>query len=290
MPSLVYNQQTDVQPATTPADAQGIHVNDAIGQGLEQLGRQGTQLASDINRIDYMRKEADGVAQLQKNISDGYRNFTGSMDQWKGDPNVVQQNGSGLTQKFVGTYDDWQSQLIEQQPTPRLKRMAAEQARTMGDHFFGQAHTWEIETNRAWRIGSVEESINTDAATIQTNPEMYQPLKDNKVQAIDELQGLHPLDHMNLRNKVNSVYAEAAFLGKTQKAPQYVVNTLTGTQPLAEGSVQKKIVDYANSKGVNPKYALAIAQFESKMDPTQNGSSTTGVVSSCSQIPARCMA
>ncbi|HEX3125049.1 MAG TPA: hypothetical protein VHQ21_17260, partial [Rhodanobacteraceae bacterium] len=275
MPSLVYNQQTDVQPALTAPDAQGVRVSGAIGQGLEELGQAGTKLSSDMARLQYAQKEADGVAQLQKNISDGYRNFTESMDGWKADPNVVQQNGSGLTQKFVGTYGDWQDKLVEQQPTPRLKRMAAEQARTMGDHFFSQAHSWEVETNRAWRVSSVDESINTDASTIQQNPDSYTDLLKNKLDAIDLMRDLHPADHVSLTNKVRATYAEAAALGHAQQAPQDTVNILTGAKPLQPGSVQQKVVSYAQSKGVNPKDALAIAQFESGMDPAaQNGKST----------------
>jgi len=276
MPSLVYNQQTDVQPATTPADAQGAHFTPAVGQAVEQLGQEGTRLAADYNRIQYMQKEADGVAQLQKNISEGYRNFTTSMDDWKGDPNVVQQNGTGLTQKFVGTYGDWQDQLIQQQPTPRLKRMAAEQSRTMGDHFFNQAHSWEVETNRAWRVSSIDDSINTDASTIQQNPSLYTQMLKDKQDAIDAMRDLHPADHVALSNKVRNVYSEAAFMGHTQAAPQDVHNLLTGQKPLQAGSIPQKIIAAANEKGVDPKAALAFAQFESAgMNPdAQNGQST----------------
>jgi hypothetical protein len=267
MPSLTYDQRTDVSPAFTPADARGASFTPAVGQAVEQLGGEGARLSADMQRIHYMQQEANGVVQLEKNLSEGYRNFSQSMEQWKEDPNVVQQDGSGLTQKFVSTYDDWSNKLVEQQTLPRLKRMAAERVTSMGDHFFNQASQYEIGTNRAWRIGSFHDSINTNAATIQQNPDLYDSLSKTTQESLDAMRGLHPSDYYQLKDKATNTYAEAAFLGTVQKAPQYVANLLTGQHPLASGSIPQKIVDYANSKGVNPATALAVAQFESRMNP-----------------------
>lgn len=280
--SLVYNQQTNVDPAQTPADARGGTLSPAIGEGMEQLGQQGVRFSSDLARLQFQQQEADGIAQLQKNISDGYRNFTTSLESWKdmaGEPGSgIEKNGAGYTQKFVGAYDDWSSQLVEQQTTPRLKRMAAEQARTMGDHFFNQASQWQVGTNRAWRIASFEDSINTDAATIQQNPDLYDPLKEDKGNALEAIRGLHPADYLALKNKYQNTYAEAAFLGAVNKAPQFVVNMLTGAQPLAAGSIPQKIADYADQKGVPRQAALAFAQFESAgMNPNAVNGKSVGL-------------
>ena len=282
MPSLTYNQQTSVDPAMTPADARGGQFTPAVGQAVEQLGREGGKLSADYQHLQYMQQEADGVAQLQKNISDGYKNFTESLDNWKSDPDIVQQNGSGLTDKLVGTYQGWSDQLVNQQTTPRLKRMAAEQSRTMGDHFFNQAHTWEVETNRAWRVNSVDESINTDASTLDAHPEMHDDLLKDKLGAIEALKGLHPADYIALSNKTRATYAEAASLGRARLDPQGTVNVLMGGQPLPSGSIQSRIAAGAKAAGVDPNTALAIVSRETggTFDPTINnqaGSSAHGL-------------
>jgi hypothetical protein len=227
-----------------------------------------------------MQQEANGVVQLEKNLSEGYRNFSQSMEQWKDDPNVVQQDGSGLTKKFVSTYDDWSNQLVEQQTLPRLKRMAAERVTAMGDHFFNQASQYEIGTNRAWRVGSWHDTLNTNGSTIQQNPDLYDSMLKSTLESLDAMRGLHPSDYFQLKSKAVNTYSEAASLGLADKVPQYVVNLLTGQQPLPSGSVQQKIQTAATNKGLDPKIALAVQHLENpKGDPNlPNQAGNAGVV------------
>lgn len=279
MPGINYDPvDTRVSPAMTPADAQGARYTPAIGEALENVGQQGSKLAADANRIQYMQKQADGVAALQKNISDGYRDFTQFAEAQKGQvgPNGVASDGTPYTDLVTKHIDDWSDQLVNQQTDPRLKRMAAEQARSMGDHFFAQASAWQVGTNRAWRVSSIDDGINSAASVVQQNPAMYDTLQKQQLDAVDAVASeLHPEDKVALSNKIRSTFAEAASLGMAQNTPQTTVNVLTGQQPLPQGSIPSKIVSAANAKGVSPSSALAIAQFESGMKPdAQNPTSS----------------
>ena len=167
MPTLNYDQQTRTVAADTPADAQGMQVSGAVGQALEGLGHEGTQLSSDMQRINYQRQEADGISKLQDNIFQAHVDFSNYMEQQK---SKVPPNGEGYVDSFFKTYDDWKGQLIDQQTTPRLKRMAAEQARTVGLTFFNQAKSWQAETNRAYRYNNFDNSLNTGSTSAGDEP------------------------------------------------------------------------------------------------------------------------
>lgn len=271
MPQINFDPVTTrVDPAMMPADAQGARYTPAIGEGLESVGQQGSKLVSDANRIQFMQKQADGVASLQKNISDGYRDFTQFAESQKDKvgPNGVADDGTPYTDLITKHVNDWSDQLVAQQTDPRLKRMAAEQARTMGDHFFGQAAAWQTATNRAYRVSSIDDGINTAASVVQQNPAMYDQMQKQQLDAVDAVASeLHPEDKVTLSNKIRSTFAEAASLGMAQNTPQTTVNVLTGQQPLPQGSIPSKIVSAANAKGVSPTSALAIANFESGLKP-----------------------
>lgn len=278
MPAIEYDPTTpSVSPAMTPATATGGNFTPAVGQALESIGQQGSKLASDAARLQFQQREADGVAALQKNISSGYRDFTQFAEDQKSqvEDNGIAKDGTPYTDLVTNHINDWTDQLVQQQPTPKLKRMAAEQARTMGDHFFAQASQWQVATNRAYRVSGVDDGITQDAATIQQNPNMYDTLLQQRIDSINTLGGLHPDDHLTLVNKAKSAYAEAAGLGFTQQFPQTTANLLTGQQPLPPDSIPAKIASAAKGAGVSPTSALAIAQFESGMKPdAQNPNST----------------
>lgn len=272
--SLTYNQQTDVSPAMTPADAQGARFTPAVGEAVESLGQQGVRLSSDIARIDYMRQHANEVTQLQNNITQGTEDFDKIGEQLKQE---VGPSGVGYAERLLDKFHPWAQQVLAQQKNPQVQQMAARQLKTMELGLFREARGWEANTTRAWRVGSFENSINSEAELVGKDPSLFEPLMNEKLDALKNIQGLHPMDSFNLANKVKSTYSEAAMLSDAQNRPQWTVNMLQGQQPLADGSIPDKIVSAAKAKGVDPQAALAIAQFESKMNPAAVNGSSVGL-------------
>lgn len=273
--SLNYNQQTDVQPGMTPADAQGARMTPAVGEALESLGNQGSRLTADYARIEYMRQHANDVTQLQNNITQGTEDFDKIGDDLKQE---VGPSGVGYADRLMQKFHPWAQQVLEQQKNPQVQQMAARQLKTMELGLFREARNYEANTTRAWRVGSFENSINSEAELVGKDPTLFEPLMNEKLQALGQIQGLHPMDSFNLANKVKSTYSEAAMLSDAQNRPQWTVNMLRGTQPLPEGSIQQKIVDYANQKNVPPQAALAFAQFESAgMNPNAVNGKSVGL-------------
>lgn len=265
MPSLVFNQQTEVQPGITPADAQGAQFTPAVGQQIEHLGQEGGRVSGELARIQYMQTNADAVANLQKNMSEGYRNFTGYLEDQKG---KVPPNGAGYTDNFVSAFSKWQDQIVAQQPTPQTKRIAAEQARTLGDHFFSRAVSWENDTRRAFRTNQLDSSIDGATSLIETDPSVYGPMLQDTLSNIKAASAdLHPQQGMALQQKAIATFSQAASLSYARTHPQDTVNAILPTQPLPQDSIPAKIVTAAKGAGVDPHAALTIAQFESGMKP-----------------------
>lgn len=265
MPNLVFTQQTDVQPGLTPADAQGAQFTPAVGQQFEHLGQEGGRLAGDLARINYMQQNADAIANLQKNMSDGYRQFTTYLNDQKG---KVPPNGAGYTDNFIKSFSDWQDQIVAQQPTPQAKRIAAEQARTMGDHFFTQAVNWENDTRRAFRTSQLDSSIDGATSLIEADPSVYGPMLQDTLANIHAASAdLHPQQGLALQQKAKNLFSQAASLSYARTHPQDTINAIMPTQPLPQGGIPAKIVSAAKGAGVDPHAALTIAQFESGMNP-----------------------
>lgn len=266
MPSLTYEQHVGVDPALAPTNAHGAQVSGAEGEALQQLGQQGTRLLSDMKSVKEQQDEADAVAHLQSNISSGYRNFSQYLEEQQG---KVPENGAGYTENFTKAYGDWQSQLVDQQPSPRTKRMAAEQARTLGDHFFTKALSWENETRRSWRTGQLDNSITGGAAVIDADPSTFEPMLRDTTANIDAVSAdLHTQQGRELKEKAVRTYSQAAALSWARSHPQDTINAIQPSQPLPTGGIPEQITTAAKSKGVDPQAALAIAQFESHLDPT----------------------
>jgi len=265
MPSLVFNQQTDVAPGLTPADAQGAQFTPAVGQQLQRLGEEGGRVSGDLARIQYMQNNADAVANLQKNMSDGYRQFTMYLEDQKG---KVPPNGAGYTDNFTKAFTDWQDKIVEQQPTPQTKRIAAEQARTLGDHFFSRAVSWENDTRRAFRTSQLDSSIDGSANLIEADPSVYGPMLHDTLTNIQAASAdLHPQQGLALQQKAINTFSQAASLSYARTHPQDTINAIMPTQPLPQGTIPAKIVSAAKSAGVDPHAALTVVQFESGMNP-----------------------
>lgn len=278
MPSLVFQpQETRVEPALTAPDAQGANFTPAVGQALENLGQQGVRLGADMNRVQSMQENADAAAALRKNVFKGYVDFTDYMEQQK---SQVPENGAGYAKKFLDSFTNWQDKLVAQQPTSQTKRMAAESAATLGEHFYAHASSWENETRRAWRTSQLDESITGGAALIDKDPSLYQPMLQESLEGIKAVTGdLHPEQSVALANKTKAMFAQAASLSWARSHPQDTVNAIMPTVPQSPNSIPAKITSAARSAGVNPQSALAIAQFESGMDPAAQNpkSSANGI-------------
>lgn len=277
MPSLTYEQHVGVDPALAPANARGAQVSGAVGDALQNLGQQGGRAAIDMKRVNDAQDEADAVAHLQSNISNGYRHFSQYLEDQQG---KTPENGAGYTENFTKAYGDWQSQLVDQQPSLRTKRMAAEQARTLGDHFFTKALTWENETRRSWRTGQLDNSITGGAAVIDADPSTFEPMLRDTTANIDAVSAdLHTQQGRELKEKAIRTYSQAAALSWARSHPQDTINAIQPSQPLPAGGIPEQITTAAKAKGVDPQAALAIAQFESHLDPNAKNpnSSATGL-------------
>lgn len=262
-------QTTGVAPAMTPANASGANFTPAIGQAEEHLGQEGARVAGDFNRIQYQQKEADDLTALKSNLTKGDEQFTDYMEQQK---SQVPVNGAGYVDKFREAFDPWSQQVIDQQTSPRLKRIAAEQVASMHNRFYGQASQWQVNTNRAWRRTTFDDSITQSGARVQQDPGAYDDELKDQLQTIDALSGeLHPEDKIALTQRARKTLAEAASLGFVQKAPQQAVGILGGEQPLPEGSTQAKIVAAATKYKVDPATLLAQKQLETPNDEIGNG-------------------
>lgn len=268
MPGLVFDQQTSVDPALTPADARGASFTPAVGEATQQLGVQVSKVASDQARLNYAQEQADRVAALQKNVSDGYINITKWMEEQKGQTLQQNPNGAGYGDVVMQRLNDWGSQLVDQQTDPRVRRMAAEQARTLTEHFMTHAITWENETRRSWRTGQLDDSITGGASIIDADPTTYEPMLHDTLANIQAAAGdLHPQQARALQERATREFSQAAALSYARTHPQDTVNAILPSQPLPANSIPDKIASAAKQYDVDPHSALAIAQFESHMDP-----------------------
>jgi len=260
MPSLVYNQQTDVSPALASPDAQGAHFTPAVGEAVEQLGHEGSQLAADYNRINYMRQHANDVTTLMNNLGQGQMDLEkiGDDVKQKVGPSGVGYTDTMMEQKFK----PWAQQVLDQQTNPQVKQMAARQLKTMELALFHESRNWETGTTRAWRVSSIDGRINSSASLVSQDPSVYEPMLNDTVDAIKSIAGLHPMDAFNMEMKARGSFAEAAALSDVQRDPRGTAAMLMGEQPLPQGSVQGQIAAAAASAGIDPKIALGIVSRE----------------------------
>lgn len=266
MPSIQYDPTTvAAEPALTAPNARGANLTSAVGQSVEQLGERTAQFASSVERINYQQKEADEITSLKQNLMKGDEQFTQYMEQQKSE---VAVNGAGYVDKFKTAFDPWAEQLQAGVTTPRAKRIAAESIASFHNRFYNQASAWQVNTNRAWRVSTFDDSITADAAAVQQDPAQYDSRLKGQLDSIDALSGeLHPEDKISLRQRAQRSLAEGASLGFVDHAPQSAIGILTGEKPLPVDSVQAKIVAEAKAKGVDPATALAISQLESGQKP-----------------------
>jgi hypothetical protein len=275
MPSITYDP-VDTQAATGALPrAQGASFTPAVGEAIEHVGMEGSRLAADMNRINYQQKISDGVTSIKQNLMSADEKFSTYMEQQKANMPV---NGAGYVDTFKSKFDDWYGQFIDQYQDPRLKKIAAEQAATLHNRFYNQAASWQIGTNRAWRINTFDQSIQHDAATLDADPTQYEALKKNQIETINTLSGdLHPTDRITLTNKVDATYAQAAALSWARMHPQNTVNAILGVTPSAPDTITGKIVNAAGNvspqaqrAGLSPNVALAVANIENDtFDPTR---------------------
>jgi len=268
MPSLLYSPtEVGVQPAMTPADAQGANFTPAVGQQLEHLGTEGARIASDLNRIQYQQKEADATAWVSKTVSDQYVNWKQYSEAAKA---KAAPNGEGYTPQLLDAFDKQADATLANAPTVRSKRMLAEQMGHLRTNLAGEAITWEAGQRRAYRMDQVDQSIDQNASLIQQDPKLYDQLVQNQLQSVNDISGeLHPEDKLRLNQQVRKQFAEAASLGFVNSNPATAHAILSGEHPLPPDSVQGKIVAEARNKGVDPSVALANAYLEgSHFDPS----------------------
>src|SRR6516165_10252649 len=167
MPSIVYSPvDTRVSPGELPR-MQPAQQTDAVGEALQRLGQSGSQLADTMHHLDYQQHISDGITSIKQNLMSADEQFTQYMEQAKGQ---VPENGAGYTDLFADKFSDWQNAFLNQYSDPRLKKIAAEQAATLHNRFYNQASQWQIETNRAWRVNTFDDSIQHDSAIIDADP------------------------------------------------------------------------------------------------------------------------
>ena len=266
MPTIQFDQQTRVDPALTAPDAQGAQFTPVLGQAMEQLGHEGSRLASDMNRIQYMQQRADGVAAITQNIAHASKDFTDYSEDQKG---KYGEQATGYAQNMYDKLSDWQNKLVEQQHTPELKRMAAERAATITEHFYGRASVYENETRRAWRTNAIDEGIQASSDLMRKDPSLFEPLMKETLASITGAMGdLHPEQAVSLRQKAQRLFAESAGYSYADSHPQDTANAIMPAIPQSPDSVQEKIKSAAGKYGVDPHNALAMAYFESKFDPS----------------------
>lgn len=260
MPSITYDPVSEGVATPNLPRGQPGSFSSAPGQALEQVGHEGSRLAGDMNRIAYQQKISDGVTSIKQNIMQADEQFSTYMEQQKGEMPV---NGAGYVDKFKEKFGDWYNDFVDQYQDPRLKKIAAEQAATLHNRFYNQAASWQIATNRAWRVNTFDQSIQHDANTLADDPSQYEALRKGQIDTINTLSGdLHPTDRISLTNKVNETYATAAAYGYVNKNPQQAFNFLSGTKPLDDSTVQGRIASRAPSFGVDKNVALAISSYE----------------------------
>lgn len=267
MPALIYSPtETGVQPAMTPANAQGANFTPAIGQQMEHLGNEGSRIAADINRIQWQQKVASEKVQLDSVMADGFRQFTKYSEDQKGQ---VGQDGAGYTDNIMKAYDDWSQKVLSQPTTPQVKGLAAAQVKTLGNHFMEKAMNWEAQAGSDYRTNTINQATETNALTAEQDPSLYQTLLQNQLDYLHGSMGvLHsPQRMMELENHIRRTMSEAASLGFCRQNPSTCTAILQGEHPLPPDSVQAKIVAEANAKGVDPSVALANAHLESGMKP-----------------------
>ncbi len=276
MPALpIASEDVRVGPALAADNARGNDFSTAIGQGLEHLGAEGSRLAADANRIQYMQAKSDATARGAITASNAHLQLSQYAEQLK---SQVPNDGGDYTGLLLNKIDEVQQKAIADEPNPFGKKILAEHFSNIRTSLGEQALGWQSATQRSNRIQNLTDSINQNAQLQEADPSHYQESLKTMTDTINQLDStLHPTDRTALVAKARQAYMEGASRGFIRSDPQTALQLLTGATPQPPNSIPDKIKQASLDAGVDPKTTLAISYFETggKFDPNaQNPKST----------------
>lgn len=290
MPSITYDPvDTPVGPGQLPR-AQGASFTPAVGQALEQVGQQGGRIASDLNRIDYMREQYDEMSRAAKMAGNARIQFTKAFQDQTAEYNNT--NGDGFVDKFQGQIDNFTNEGSQQFKNPRAKASFEEHMASIKSTFLDHSINWQYNQAQVYRETNLQDGFRDTVNAVSEDPTQFQSALDQSVKSIEgiphELNPLALATQHRLKNQITDQLVKAAGLKSAQVTPQATKNAILGITPSAPDTVTGKIVNAAQQAppqaqraGLTPNVALAVASAENDtFDPNRPnaaGSSAKGL-------------
>lgn len=239
------------------ANAQGLTIDQSLGRSLENLGRTGQQVSSQLQTMQRKQDDDDAQAWIAKTMADTRLQWSKHALESR---ETAAPGGAGYTPALLKEFDEYAGKTLESAPA-QAKLALAQHLDSFKAGLGGDAIQWEAGQRRAYRVDTLSRGIGTAATVVEADPRQYEGALAEQLQSIDGLQ-MQPDDKLRLADQARKQLSEAAVLGQIARDPTSALRDLEGATPVDKSSPQAAIISAAKDAGIDPRLALAVSSIE----------------------------